>query len=86
MLGVILGTIGLACAFTWGLGWKSAGVVGTSLVAVCVWANAVACLMPLLAKRFRLDPSIASAPLVTAVVDATGLLLYFGIARAWMRF
>ena len=86
MLGLVLGAAGLAAAAAWGLGWPSTAVVGTSLVVVCVWANAVACLMPLLAKRYRLDPGIASAPLVTAVVDASGLLLYFMIARAWMRF
>lgn len=56
-------------------------VVGLSLIAVCTWAAVVGATMPLLAKRLRIDPAVISAPLVTTLVDATGLLMYFLIAR-----
>ena len=37
---------------------------------------------PLLADRVGIDPAVVSAPFITTVVDATGLIIYFLIARA----
>jgi magnesium transporter len=60
---------------------RIAGVLALSLVAVCTLAATVGALMPMLARRIGIDPAVASAPFVTTVVDSTGLLLYFLIAR-----
>jgi magnesium transporter len=60
---------------------RIAGVLALSLVAVCTLAATVGALMPMLARRIGIDPAVASAPFVTTVVDTTGLLLYFLIAR-----
>ncbi|MEV1085490.1 magnesium transporter [Streptomyces sp. NPDC050211] len=38
--------------------------------------------MPILAKRLHIDPAVVSAPMVTTLVDATGLVIYFLTARA----
>ena len=37
--------------------------------------------IPLLAQRFRIDPTVVSAPLITTLVDATGLAIYLMIAK-----
>jgi magnesium transporter len=37
--------------------------------------------MPLLAKSLNIDPAVISAPMVTTLVDATGLIIYFGVAK-----
>jgi magnesium transporter len=60
---------------------RIAGVLALSLVAVCTLAATVGALMPMLARRIGIDPAVVSAPFVTTVVDTTGLLLYFLIAR-----
>lgn len=57
-------------------------VVALTLVAICTLAAIVGSSMPLLARRHGVDPAVVSAPVVTTVVDATGLLLYFLIATA----
>jgi magnesium transporter len=36
--------------------------------------------MPLAAKMLRIDPAVISSPLVTTLVDATGLVIYFLVA------
>lgn len=59
-----------------------AAVVSLSLLAVCVWATTIGGLLPLVSSRLGIDPAVMSAPLVTTLVDATGLLIYFGIAEA----
>ena len=57
-------------------------MVGITLVLICVWAATVGGTMPLLAKRLGIDPAVVSAPMVTTFVDATGLVIYFLIAKA----
>ena len=39
-------------------------------------------LVPILAQRVGVDPAVLSAPLITTLVDATGLIIYFTIAKA----
>lgn len=57
-------------------------VIALSLVSICTLASVVGSMMPLAARFFGVDPAVASAPFVTTIVDATGLLVYFLIARA----
>lgn len=59
-----------------------AAIVSLSLVLICVWATTVGSALPLLASRAGVDPAVVSAPLVTTLVDATGLIIYFLIAIA----
>ena len=39
-------------------------------------------LLPLLAKKLKVDPAIMAAPVITTLVDAGSLMIYFVIARA----
>jgi magnesium transporter len=48
-----------------------------------VWTAAVAALLPLVLRRLGMDPAVVSAPLITTVVDGTGLVIYFSIAN-WL--
>ena len=57
-------------------------VVGLAVVAICTWANTIGAMVPLLAHRLRLDPALVSAPLITTLVDATGLAIYLLIAQS----
>jgi magnesium transporter len=56
-------------------------IIALTLVTVCTLASLVGSLMPLLARQLGVDPAVVSAPFVTTIVDATGLLVYFLIAR-----
>ena len=57
-------------------------VVSVTLVAVCTLAAFVGSLLPLVARRAGVDPAVMSAPFITTLVDASGLVVYFLIARA----
>lgn len=61
-----------------------AATVSLTLVAICTLATLVGSGMPLLARRLGIDPAVVSAPVVTTLVDASGLVVYFSIARALM--
>jgi len=55
-------------------------VIGLALLGICVWANVIGALVPLLAKRFNIDPALVSAPLISTLVDATGLCIFYTVA------
>jgi len=82
-IGALLGmTIGLA---TWGLGLFKGGieigiVVGLTMIAVVIASNLIGVILPFLLTRFRLDPAVASSPLITSIADVVGLIIYFSIA------
>ena len=56
-------------------------VVALAAIVIVVWAAAVAAVLPLILRRLRVDPAVVSAPLITTLVDGTGLLLYLSLAR-----
>jgi magnesium transporter len=45
-----------------------------------MWANSVGAAVPILAWRFGIDPAVISAPLISTVVDATGLIIFYTVA------
>ncbi|MEU3226225.1 magnesium transporter [Streptomyces sp. NPDC006976] len=73
VLGLLLGTVFVSA--------RIALVVGITLVIICGWAATIGGAMPLLARRVRIDPAVVSAPMVTTLVDATGLIIYFLTAK-----
>ncbi len=81
LLGFTLGTFALMIVWAF-FGSDMAIILSTSLIAVCTLASSVGASMPILATRVGVDPAVVSAPFVTTIVDATGLLVYFLIARA----
>jgi len=55
-----------------------------SLFATVVLAKVVGGMLPLIAKKFKLDPAIMAAPLVTTIVDTFALMVYFSTATLLM--
>jgi len=81
LLGAMLGALALTPAWLF-VGQEIALVVSLTLVAVCTLAAFVGALLPLVARRVGVDPAVMSAPFITTLVDASGLVVYFLIARA----
>jgi magnesium transporter len=52
-----------------------------SLFFTVVLAKVVGGILPIVAKRFKLDPAIMASPLITTIVDAVALLIYFATAQ-----
>ena len=78
-LGVVLG--GLAFGAAWWVAGLTVGLtVGISVVLIAVWATTIGSIMPLAAQAVKIDPAVISAPLVTTLVDTSGLLIYFVVA------
>ena len=51
------------------------------MMATVVAAKTVGCLLPIVAEHFKVDPAIMASPLITTIVDAVALIIYFSIAQ-----
>jgi len=84
LTGLLLGTAlgALAFIYTWFLHGSPAfaAVIGLAILFICTWANTVGAMVPLLAKRLGIDPAVVSAPLISTLVDATGLVIFYTVA------
>ena len=82
IVGVLVGGVAFARALLWGAHLPLATTVGITVLTICTWSTTVGSLIPIAAERFGVDPAVLSAPLITTLVDATGLIIYFRIAKA----
>src|SRR5690554_78797 len=57
-------------------------VVATSMVTIVLFGSLLGMCLPFILNRVGWDPATASAPLVTTLIDASGVLIYFSIATA----
>jgi magnesium transporter len=82
VLGALLGVVAFGLAFVTHGDLRLAAVVGLTVVAICTWSNTIGAVVPLVARKLGLDPALVSAPMITTLVDATGLAIYLLIAKA----
>jgi magnesium transporter len=89
VLGLLLGLIGLIRIMVW---QAVGGVYGEhyllvaltvagSLLGVVMFGTLAGSMLPFVLRRFGADPASASAPFVATLVDVTGLIIYFTVAR-----
>lgn len=56
--------------------------VALSMVTIVLFGSLIGMCLPFVLERFKVDPATASAPLVTTLIDASGVVIYFSIASA----
>ena len=91
-LGIILGLIGLTRIFAWQTMFKTYGpqtpilavTILCALIGVVTFGTLAGSMLPFILRRCGLNPASASAPFVATLVDVTGLIIYFTIAKAIM--
>ena len=60
-------------------------VVALTLLVTVVLAKMVGTVLPICAKKFKLDPAVMASPFITTIVDAVSLLVYFMVAKAILK-
>jgi magnesium transporter len=81
LLGLGMAIVAYGRALLWDTGPELALAVALSIFSIIVWANILGALLPLVAARLKVDPTVVSGPAMSTLVDATGLFIYFTIAR-----
>ena len=60
--------------------WNLSLVSGLSLIGIVVLAKSIGCILPMLAKKCKLDPALMAAPLLSTILDTCSVLIFFTIA------
>jgi len=89
MLGAILGAVGLSRILVWQAIWHTYGehsllialTIAFSLLGVVTFGTLAGSMLPFILRKCGLDPASASAPFVATLVDVTGLIIYFTVAK-----
>ncbi len=81
LLGLTLGALLFLRGYVWQGGLQMGFIVGLAMVAIILWSNLLGSVLPIVLTRFHLDPAVISSPLLTTVVDAGGLMIYFALAQ-----
>jgi magnesium transporter len=89
MLGAILGIVGMIRILIWQSLWHTYGehylliatTIAFSLLGVVTFGTLAGSMLPFILRRCGLDPASASAPFVATLVDVTGLIIYFSVAK-----
>jgi magnesium transporter len=71
-------------ALTQGSDPSLALTVALATIGIVLWANSMGSILPVMAERMGIDPTVISGPVMSTLVDATGLLIYFSIAQVVM--
>lgn len=79
LLGAFLGLL-LIPIISWLYYFQVALTIAITVVFICAWACIVGGVLPLVAKKIGVDPAVFSTPVVSTLVDATGLIIYFTVA------
>ena len=54
--------------------------VSLAIIATVIMSKCIACVLPMLAKKAKLDPAIMAAPVITTIVDTCSTILFFSLA------
>jgi magnesium transporter len=85
IMGAVMGVVGFGQALFLGVSTDIGLVVAVTVLAISAWSATVAAALPLVLRRLGVDPAVVSAPFISTLVDGTGLIIYFEIARFVLR-
>ena len=85
-IGLLLGVILGALAFFRGYfdskgGWNLAIVICFTMFALVQWANFLGVVLPIIFSKIHIDPAVISSPFIATLIDVSGILIYFNLAR-----
>lgn len=73
-----------AVTWFWGQGWDPAYMIGSALLIAIVVSALVGMIVPLVLRVCKLDPKLASGPLILMIVDVVATAIYFSMASLWL--
>jgi len=84
-IGIICAIIIAIIAYIWQGNLILGAVVGSSLFFTLIIGTLAGTIIPLILYRLKIDPAVASGPLITTLNDIFSLMTYFGIATMFLK-
>ena len=85
IMGLVCGIIALGIVFFWQQTFLIGLLVGVAICCSIVVATLAGSFIPILMSRLNIDPAVASGPFITTLNDITSILIYLGIASAFIN-
>ena len=85
MIGVTCGILISVITFIWRGDPILGLVIGSTLIITLIIGTLAGTIIPLILHRFKIDPAVASGPLITTLNDVLSLFIYFGIATLFIN-
>ncbi len=85
LLGTLVGVAGFLRAWTFDGNMLLGITIGLAVGIIVFWSSSVGSILPLFASLIGADPALISGPLMSTLVDATGLFIYLSVARWILR-
>jgi magnesium transporter len=85
LTGVGIGIISSAIAYVWNGSFLFGMLVGVSLIVNLFMACAVGALIPMMLRRFRVDPALASSVFLITLTDCIGFFVFLGLATLFLE-
>lgn len=82
LIGLLCGVVVLFVAAVMHINLTLGLVVGFAMVCALVVSTSMATIMPVILKRYGVDPAVAAGPFVTTANDITGIAIYLSLATA----
>ncbi len=86
IIGLTCGILVTLIAFIWQGSLMLGLIVGLSLILTLIIGTMAGTIIPLLLNKFKIDPAVASGPLITTLNDVLSLFIYFGIASMFLKY
>jgi magnesium transporter len=81
LLGLLISVAGFLRAFLFDGTVELGLTIGVAIGVIVFWSSSVGSLLPLFATLIGVDPALISGPLMSTLVDATGLFIYLSVAQ-----
>ena len=85
-IGLTCGLLIFIIAYLWQGSAVLGVVIGVSLLCTLIIGTLAGTIIPLILNHLNVDPAVASGPLITTINDILSLLIYFGIATAFLSY
>jgi magnesium transporter len=81
ILGLLVGVAGFVRAWAFDQSVQLGITIAAAIAVIVFWSSSVGSVLPLLARLIGVDPALISGPLMSTLVDATGLFIYLSVAQ-----
>ncbi|HLQ95498.1 MAG TPA: magnesium transporter [Pseudogracilibacillus sp.] len=85
LVGGVCGIVVILMIFFWKGNIFLGILVGIAILATLTVATLSGALIPIAMDKLKIDPAVASGPFITTLNDITSVIIYFGLATAFMR-